>query len=192
MRDAEFRYIEDHEEWLRVAEKSDGGVFSMHGFMAYNPSAPPSSSRRYITDQRVIEKVVEKLRNQFGWGELAGVPGPMTTSLAHLEAREGEGIRYLGYENQPIEGGWWVVLPVDYHENFHDPERCEFQVRVCGRDVAFYAREYAERRAGKTSLEEFDYTVEYASVGGAVHVFNDHPEAESVTRDLLEREGAGG
>lgn len=188
----EQRYTEDHEAWLKVVEKAEGGVFSMHGFTAYNPSAPPTSERRLITDQRVVEEAVGRLRDEFGWGELAGVNGPMTTGVAVFEARSGEEPRYAGDESRPVEGGWWLRLPVDYHERFHDPERCEFRVRARGRDVALHAREFAERRAGRTSLAEFDYTVEYALVGGDVYVFNDHPDAPEATGAMIERVEGGG
>lgn len=189
----EQRYTRDHEAWLKIVEMADGGVFSMHGFTAYNPSAPPSSPRRLVTDQRVVEGAVERLREEFGWGELAGVNAPMTTGVAVFEGRAGEEPRYVGEESRPVQGGWWLRTPVDYHEHFHDPERFEFRVRSRGRDVALYAREFAERRAGKSSLAEFDYTVEYALVGGDIYVFNDHPDAPEVTQAVIEQqEGKGG
>ncbi len=116
--------------------------------------------------------------------------GPMTTGEAVFEARAGEEPRFVGDESRTVEGGWWLVLPVDYHEDFHDPERCEFRVRMCGRDVALFARELSERRSGETSLAEFGYTVEYAVVGGDVCVYNDHPDAPEATRAIIEsREG---
>ena len=71
MRDAEFRCIEDHEEWLRVAEKSDGGVFWHARVMVYNLSAPPSSSRRLIAYQRVVENRRESA-DSVRVGKLAG------------------------------------------------------------------------------------------------------------------------
>ncbi len=178
----ETRYVEDHEEWLTLAGRAEGGVYAMHGFMAFNAAAPPSSPRRLITDRRVIEKAVEQLGKEFGWGALAGVGGAMTTGVAVFEVLAIGEPRYVGDESRPVEGGWWLVLPVDYHRQLHDPGRCEFRVRACGRDVTLYAREFDERRAGKTSLPEFDYTVEYAVVGKDVCVFNDHPDAPEATR----------
>ncbi len=189
MRGFETRYVEDHEAWLRLVERADGGVYSMHGFMAYNPSAPKSSPRRLITDRKVVERAVEKLKEEFGWGELTGVSSPMTTAEAVFEANLGELMRgeprYVGDRSRTVEGGWWVVLPVDYHEDFHDPEACEFRARSCGRDVALFARELAERRSGKTSFAEFDYTVEYAVVGRDICVYNDHPDAPEATQAMM-------
>lgn len=192
MRRFEQRYVEDHEAWLKVVERADGGVYSMHGFMASNASAPPGSPRRLITNERVVERAVEKLREEFGWGELTGVNGPMTTGVAVFEVLAIGEPRYVGVESRPVEGGWWVRMPVDYFEYFHDPGRCLFRVRACGRDVALYAREFDERRAGKTSLPEFGYTVEYALVGNDVCVFNDHPDAPEATRAFIGARGAEG
>lgn len=185
----ETRYVEDHEEWLTLAGRAEGGVYALHGFMAFNASAPPSSTRRLITDQKVVEAAVERLGREFGWGRLAGVSGPMTTGEAVFEARAGslEEPRYVGDESRAVEGGWWLVLPVDYHEDLTDRERCLFRTRARGRDVALYAREFDERRAGKTSLAEFDYTVEYAVVGSYICVYNNHPDAPEATRAMMER-----
>lgn len=110
MTEFEERYVRDHEEWLRLVERADG-VYSHHGFMAFNPSAPPSSPRRLITDQSVVEKAVEELAREFGWGEkFAGVAGPLTTEEAIFEKRYGEEPRYVGTESRAIEGGWWFRL----------------------------------------------------------------------------------
>lgn len=192
MTEFETRYVEDHEEWLTLAGRAEGGVYALHGFMAFNASAPPSSPRRLITDQKVVEAAVERLGREFGWGRLAGVSGPMTTGEAVFEVLAIGEPRYVGVESRPVEGGWWVRMPVDYFEYFHDPGRCLFRVRACGRDVALYAREFDERRAGKTSLPEFGYTVEYALVGNDVCVFNDHPDAPEATRAFIGARGAEG
>ncbi len=197
MTDFETRCVEDHEEWLRLVERADGGVYAMHGFMAFNACAPPGSPRRLIADQKVVERAVERLREEFGWGKLTGVNGPMTTGEAVFEASPGdpspgEQPRYVGDRSRPVEGGWWVRMPVDYPDYFHDPERCLFRVRACGREVALFARELSERRSVKTSLAEFDYTVEYALVGRYICVFNDHPDAPEVTQALMEARGEGG
>ena len=181
MRGFEERYVKDHAEWLRLAERADDGVYAMHGFVASNAAAPPSSPRRLITDKRVVEKAVEQLGKEFGWGALAGVSGPMTTDVSVFEVLSIGEPRYVGDETLPVEGGWWLVLPVGYHRHLHDPGRCEFRVRACGRDVTLYAREFDERRAGKTSLPEFGYTVEYALVGNDVCIYNDHPDAAEAT-----------
>ena len=103
---------------LRLTERAEDGVYTMHGFVAMNAAAPPSSPRRLVTDGKVVEKAVERLREEFGWGPLAGASGPMLT--------------VKGRERRVVEGGWWIVVPVDYHEHFHDPELCEFRVRGPG------------------------------------------------------------
>lgn len=178
------RYVEDHEDWLTLAGRAEGGVYAMHGFMALNASAPPNSPRRLITDQKVVEAAVEGLREEFGWGALAGVRGPITTCVSVFEVLAIGEPRYVGDESHAVQGGWWLVLPVDYHGDLHDRERCLFRAR--GRDVALYAREFDERRAGKTSLAEFDHTVEYAVVGNDICVYNDRPDAPEATRAMME------
>ncbi len=185
MTEFETRYVQDHEEWLGLVERADC-VYSPHGFMAFNAAAPPSSPRRLITDQKVVEKAVELLAREFGWGGFVGVAGPLTTEEAVFEGRYGEEPRYVGTESRAVEGGWWLVLPVDYHEYLHDQGRLEFRARAKGRDVALFARELAERRAGEASLKEFDYTVEYALVGRDICVYNNHPDAPEATRAMFE------
>ena len=182
----EQRYTEDHEEWLQIVEKAEGGVYVLQGFMAYNPSAPPSSKRRHVRDQKVVERAVAKVRDEFGWGVLTAVTGPLTVGVAVFEGRTGEAIRYAGDDTGAVEGGWWLLLPVDYHGYFHDRQRCQFLVRECGRDVALYAREYAEKQSGEVTLEEFRYTVEYALVDGDIYVYNDHPDSPEIARALFE------
>ncbi len=196
MTEFEQRYVRDREEWLRLVERAKG-VYSQHGFMAFNASVPPSSPRRLITDKRVVEIAVEELARELGWGEFVGVAGPLTIEESIFEVRCAEEPRYLGDQSRTVEGGWWLILPVDYHEDFHNPERCEFRVRARGRHVALYARELAERRAGKpTTLAEFEYTVEYAVVGRYFCVYNNHPDAPEnapeTVRAMFEASNQGG
>ncbi len=180
----EKRYAEDREEWLTLAGRAEGGVYAMHGFMAFDTSAQPGSPRRLITEQGVVEAAVEGLRGEFGWGALAGVRGPITTCVSVFEVLAIGEPRYVGDESDPVQGGWWLALPVDYHWDLHDRKRCLFRAR--GRDVALYAREFDERRVGKTSLAEFDYTVEYAVVGNDICVYSDRPDGPEATRDTME------
>ncbi len=184
----ETRAVRDREEWLTYAQRAAGGIYTAAGFMALNPAAPPSSPRSLIADRAVIERAFEKLRGEFGWGDLARVGGPIASQTGLIEqGPEGEE-RIVGIIEAQVLGGWWLILPVDYPEHLGDPEGLSFTVRACGRDVVLFARELAERRSGGITVPEFAITVEFARVDGKVCVFSDHPDAPLIAHYL--RRGA--
>ncbi len=141
----------------------------MHGFMAWEERA---AGRKPIKDRSVVRRAVERLRQEFGWPELAQMIDRLGT------AQQG---RLL-----PVEGGWWLLLPVDYAGDLHDAEALEFKVRVLGKEVVLYARELAEKRSGSVTLPEFRYTAEYALVEGNICIFDDHPDAPDFIEDLAD------
>ncbi len=180
----ETRGVRDREEWLEYAQRADGGIYTTAGFMALNPAAPPSSPRRIIADRVVIERAFEKLRDEFGWGDLAGVGGPIVSQTGLIE-HDPEGEEHIvGIIEAKVLGGWWLILPVDYPEQLGGPEGLSFTVRACGRDVVLFARELAERRSGGITVPEFATTVEFACVDGTVCVFSDHPDAPLIAHYL--------
>ncbi len=185
----EQRRVEDHEDWLRIVERSETGAYSMQGFMAYDAEEVGGGRRKLVTDQGVVEEALAALGAEFGWGSLAAVTGPLITTDEEVGARRPDGtVAHAGgplgarRHTSAIAGGWWLVVPVDYPDDLHDPERAEFRTRVGGRRIVLYARELAEKRSGRTSLREFDFSVEFAIADGAVCVYDDHPEAPAITR----------
>ena len=160
-------HIRDHEEWLNFAKTAEGGICVMHGFAA---SEERGAGRMPIGDPNLVRRAVEQLRSGFGWPELARMIGRLAT------ARRGP--------LHPVEGGWWLLLPVDYAEDLHDAEALEFRVRVLGKEVVLHVRELAERRSGAVTLPEFRYTSEFALVDGTVCIFDDHPDAPEVMESI--------
>ncbi|MDP9474841.1 MAG: hypothetical protein M3R38_03975 [Actinomycetota bacterium] len=183
----EQRRVADHEEWTRIVEKSESGAYAMQGFAAY--AEVGGGRRKLITDQRVVDEALAALREEFGWGGLAAVTGPLITTdeevgtkRAHGTVAPAEGPPGARRQSRTVEGTWWIIVPVDYAQDLHDPERAEFRARVGGRRVVLHARELAEKRSGRTSLREFDFSVEFAVADGAVCVYDDHPEAPAIVR----------
>lgn len=104
----------------------------MAGFKAMNADAPASSARRFITDRRVVERALAQLKDEFGWGRLAGVAGEVVTGEA-IFARGSVGEKvFAGTATGRVPGGWWLILPEDYPGLLHNSEEAEFRVRGVG------------------------------------------------------------
>lgn len=117
------RPVEDHEEWTKIVEGADSGVYAMQGFVVRD-----ETMNRFVADQRTVEKAARRLARRKGWEEaLTFVAGPMTTAQPvageAFDRRSPSTVAGLG-----DEGGWWLVVPVDYLDQVDDP-RLEFHIR---------------------------------------------------------------
>lgn len=173
--------VEDHEEWTRIVEGSDSGVYMMQGFVVFD-----ETMNRAVTDKRTVEKATRRLAQRKGWDEaFAVVIGPMTTVRPvdgeTFDRRTPSTVTELG-----DAGGWWLLVPVDYLDGVDDP-RLEFHIRQGSSDLIFRAVEAVALRGGPfPKLAEFDYTVEYAVKDKCLYTYNDHPDAPRLARGLLD------
>jgi hypothetical protein len=177
----EVRPVEDHEEWAQLAD-SETGAYVMQGFVVHD-----ETMNRFVTDQRTVDKACLRLARRKGWDEqLTAVAGPLTT----VQPADGETFDRPtpGHVTEfDEEGGWWLLVPVDYLDQVDDP-RLEFHVRLGSSELIFWAVEAVALRGGPfPKLPEFGYTVEYAIKDKTLYMYNDHPDAPRQTRDFLNR-----
>ena len=187
----ETRPVRDREEWIEITRRAEGGVYTMAGFLAFDPAAPPMSRLGMITDRGVVERAFAGLRRELGWDRFAGVGGPIVAQTGLVECGAGSEERIVGTVESEIFGGWWLIVPVDYAERLGDVAEFCFVARAHGqKTVAFFALELVERLLGKITVPEFATTVEFARINGKVCVFSDHPDAPLIAR-YVGRSGGG-
>ncbi len=176
----EFRSVQDHEEWTKIVADSDTGAYVMQGFMVHD-----RTMNRPVTDQRTIEKAVRRLARLKGWDEqLTAVTGPLTTIIP-VDGETFDRPTPSRITKLDDEGGWWLLVPVDYLDQVDDP-RLEFHVRQGSSELIFWAVEAVALRGGPfPKLPEFGYTVEYAIKNRTFYMYNDHPDAPRQTREFF-------
>ena len=92
-----------------------------------------------------------------------------------------------GFSTQ-MEGGWWLVVPIDYLEGAAHPG-LEFHADYEGQEIVFWVFEAHVKRFGGPKLPEFDHQVEFALRAKDLYVHDYHPDA---LRYMWGREGRGG
>jgi hypothetical protein len=153
------RPVPDHDEWARLAR--DGGIFVVQGFTAYD-----QTRGEYLRDPLEVEGAIAVIAERKGW-LLTDVNGPLVSGIEHLDVNSfGRG----------LEGGWWIVVPIDYLEDADD-QRLEFRADYEGKEIVFWAFEAHAKRFGGPRLLEFDHKVEFALRGETLYMHDDYLDA---------------
>ena len=162
----------DHEEWMHLARDAEGGIFIAQGFVVRD-----NTRGGYLTDPLEVEGALDVVAEHERW-TLADVGGPIIPGTGPSDAGD------LGTQ---MEGGWWVVVPIDYLEGAIHPD-LEFHADYESRDIVLWAFEAHVERFGGSKLPEFDHRVEFALRGKDLYVHDYHPDA---LRYTWGREGRG-
>jgi hypothetical protein len=150
----------DHEEWTRLARDAEGGIFVAQGFVVRE-----NTRGGYVTDPLEVEGALRVVAEHERW-TLADVGGPIVSCTKPLT------VDYLGTQ---MEGGWWIVVPIDYLEDANHPA-LEFHAEYEGREIVFWAFEAHVKRFGGPKLPEFDHKIEFALRGKDLYVHDDYPD----------------
>jgi hypothetical protein len=151
----------DYVEWTRLARDAEGGVFVAQGFVVRDDTRGGCP-----TDPLEVEGALGVVAERQGWA-LADVGGRMTSGI---------GSSGMGDPGTQLEGGWWIVVPVNYLGGASHPD-LEFRAEYEGRDIVFWAIEAHVERFGGPKPPEFDHRVEFALRGKDLYVHDYHPDA---------------
>ena len=149
----------DHEEWTRLARDAEGGIFVAQGFVVRE-----STRGSYVNDPLEVEGALRVVAEHERWA-LADVGGPIVSGAkpSHV-ARSG---------TPQMEGGWWIVVPIDYLEDDNHPD-LQFHADYEGREIVFWAFEAHVERFGGPKLPEFEHKVEFALRGRDLYVHDEY------------------
>lgn len=124
----------DYEEWMRLARDAEGGIFRAQGFVVRD-----ETNGGYLSDPLEVEGALRVVAKHERW-TLADVGGPIVSGPKQQPADVD------GFGTQ-MEGGWWLVVPIDYLEGATHPG-LEFHADYEGQEIVFWALEAHVKRFG--------------------------------------------